>query len=83
VILRLSLATAELVGENPAEWQALENCVRLGQWTSGPRADESRLLQIVAELRAPLRVEGIALLRSLSLARRVVAEVLESRRCRK
>jgi hypothetical protein len=64
VILRLTLTTAELVGETAVEWEALENCVRLGQWTSGPRADESRLLQIVAELRAPLRVEDIAVFRT-------------------
>jgi hypothetical protein len=66
VILKLTRTTAELVGETAAEWQALENCVRLGQWTSGSRADESRLLQIAAALRAPLRVEDIAVLRTPS-----------------
>jgi hypothetical protein len=69
VILRLTLTTAELVGESAAEWEALEKQVRLGRWTSGPRADESRLLQIVAALRAPLRVEDTAALRTQSGAR--------------
>jgi hypothetical protein len=64
VILRLTLTTAELVGESAAEWEALEKHVRLGRWTSGSRADESRLLQIVAELRAPLRVQDVAMPRT-------------------
>jgi hypothetical protein len=51
VILRLTLKTAQLVGESPAEWQALEKLVRLGEWTTGPRTDEDRLRQLVAELR--------------------------------
>jgi putative FmdB family regulatory protein len=51
-------------GESAAEWQALENCVQLGQRTSGSRADESRLLQIVAALRAPLREEVVAVRRA-------------------
>jgi hypothetical protein len=69
MILRLTRTTAELVGESAAEWQALENCVRVGQRTSGSRADESRLLEIVAELRAPLRVEDNAVLWTRSEAR--------------
>jgi hypothetical protein len=40
MILRLTLTTAQLVGETAAEWQTLEKCVRLGEWTSGPRRDE-------------------------------------------
>jgi hypothetical protein len=75
VILRLTRTTAELVGENGAEWVALEKQVRLGRWTSGSRAAEGRLRQLAAEFGVPLRGEGIALLRSLSLARHVVAEV--------
>jgi hypothetical protein len=70
VILKLTRMTAELVGESAAEWQALEKCVRLGQWISGPRTDEARLRQIAAKLRVPLRVESIAVLRSRSRQRR-------------
>jgi hypothetical protein len=69
MILRLTRTTAELVGESAAEWEALEKQVRLGRWTSGSRADEARLLQIVAELRAPLRVEDVAELRTRPGAR--------------
>ena len=39
VILRVTLKTAELVGETAAEWQLLEKQVRAGRWTSGARAD--------------------------------------------
>ena len=64
MILRLTLTTAELVGESPSEWQTLEKVVRSGQWTSGPRTAEGRLRQLAAELQVPLRVEGIAVLRT-------------------
>ena len=30
MVLRLTLTTAELVGENPAEWQGLEQLVQFG-----------------------------------------------------
>jgi hypothetical protein len=46
MILKLTRATAELLGENADEWQVLEKCVRLGQWTTGPRTDEVRLRQL-------------------------------------
>jgi hypothetical protein len=59
MILRLTLTTAELVGESAAEWQALEQMVRLGEWTSGSRKDEWRLRYLAARLRIPLRVEGV------------------------
>jgi hypothetical protein len=74
MILKLTRKTAERVSESSTEWQALENCVRLGQWTIGSRADENRLLQVVAELRAPLRVEDSTVLR----AGPTVAEVPKS-----
>jgi hypothetical protein len=64
VILRLTLTTAELVGENAAEWQALEQVVQLGQWTSGPRTDEWRLRYLATRLKVPLRVEGGVVLRT-------------------
>ena len=64
----LDETSAELLGETAEEWQKLEKVVQLGQWTSGPRADEGRLCQL-AELRVPLRVEGYARLRSRSSAR--------------
>jgi hypothetical protein len=60
MILRLTLTTAELVGESAAEWQVLEQMVRLGEWTSGPRKDEWRLRYLAARFKIPLRVEGIA-----------------------
>jgi hypothetical protein len=63
VILRLTLTTAELVAESGAEWQALEQIVRLGEWTSGPRKDEWRLRYLAARLKIPLRVEGGVVLR--------------------
>jgi hypothetical protein len=46
------------------EGPAKDECVRLGQWTSGPRTDEQRLRQLAAELRVPLRVEGGWMLQS-------------------
>ena len=61
MVLRLTLTTAELVGENPAEWQALQQMVRLGEWTSGSRKDEWRLRHLAARLKIPLRVEGVVL----------------------
>jgi putative FmdB family regulatory protein len=59
VILRLSLTTAELVGENAAEWQALEELVRLGQRTSAPRTEEWRLRGLATRLKVPLRVPAL------------------------
>jgi hypothetical protein len=50
MILRLTCTTAELLGENAAEWQVLEKQVRAGQWTSGRRAEEGRLRALAAEL---------------------------------
>lgn len=64
MILRLTRTTAELLGETSAEWAQLEKCVRLGQWTSGPRMDEDRLRQIAVELGVSLRMEGVPVLRS-------------------
>jgi len=61
VILRLTLTTAELVGESAAEWHALEQMVRLGEWTSGSRKDEWRLRYLATRLKIPFRVEGVAL----------------------
>jgi hypothetical protein len=69
MILRLTRTTAELVGETAAEWQLLEKQVRLGRWTSGPRAAEGRLRQLAAELGVPLRAEGFPVVRSRSQAR--------------
>jgi hypothetical protein len=60
VILRPTLTTAELVGENADEWEALEQLVRLGQRTSMPRTEDWRLRGLATRLRVPLRVEGIA-----------------------
>ena len=71
MILRLTRATAELVGESADEWQTLEKQVRLGRWTSGPRSDESRLREVAAELGVPLRVESFPVLRSRARARPV------------
>jgi hypothetical protein len=59
MILRLTLKTATLVGETPAEWELLEKQVRAGRWTSGPRNDERRLRELAAELGVPLREEGV------------------------
>ena len=59
VILKLTVTTAELVGENPAEWEALEQLVQVGQWTTAPRAEEWRLRYLASRLKVPLRVEGI------------------------
>jgi len=64
VILRLTLTTAELVGESAAEWQALEQIVQLGQWTSGPRTEEWRLRGLATRLKLPLRMEGGVVLRT-------------------
>jgi hypothetical protein len=61
MILRLTPTTAELVGENAAEWEALEKLVQLGQWTSAPRAEEWRLRGLATRLKVPLRVEGVVL----------------------
>ena len=70
MILKFTRSTAELMGESAAEWQALEKQVRLGRWTSGPRTDEGRLRQLAAELGVPLRVEGMAVLRTRDRLRR-------------
>jgi len=59
VILRVTLKTAELVGETPAEWQLLEKQVRAGRWTSGLRTDVGRLRPLAAELEVTLREEGV------------------------
>src|SRR5262249_8104295 len=59
MILKLTPTSAQLVGENAREWQTLEKCVRLGQWTSGPRRDESRLGQVAAELRGQVNVRHV------------------------
>jgi hypothetical protein len=59
VILRVTLKTAELLGETPAEWQLLEKQVRAGRWTSGPRTDAARLRTLAAELGMALREEGV------------------------
>jgi hypothetical protein len=68
VILRLTSTTAELLGETAAEWRALEQIVQLGQWTSGPRAEEWRLRLLASRLKLPLRVEGGVVLRRQSRA---------------
>ena len=62
VILKLTLTTAELAGENPAEWEALEQLVQMGQWTTTSRADECRLRYLASRLKVPLTVEGDAVL---------------------
>ena len=64
MILRLTLTTAELVGESPAEWETLEKLVQIGQWTSGQRNDEWRLRGLATRLKVPLRVEGGVALRT-------------------
>jgi hypothetical protein len=70
MIFRIPRTTVELVGEGADEWQRLEKLVRLGQRTTGPRTDESRLRQLASELlRVPLRVGGIAVLRTRSRVR--------------
>jgi hypothetical protein len=60
VILRLTGTTAHLLGESSAEWHALEDSARLGQWTSGDRKDEGQLRRLAEELRVPLRVEDVS-----------------------
>jgi hypothetical protein len=64
LILKLTLTTAELVGENADEWEALEKLVQLGQWTSAPRTEEWRLRGLATRLKVPLRVEGGVVLRT-------------------
>ena len=59
MILRLTVTTAELVGENADEWEALEQLVQLGQRTSGPRNEDWRLRGLASRLKVPLRVEGV------------------------
>lgn len=63
MILNITRTSVELVGESADEWQKLEEVVRLGHWSAGPRTDEGRLLQLAAELHVPLRVEDMALRR--------------------
>jgi hypothetical protein len=55
MILRLTPKTATLVGETAAEWQLLEEQVRAGRWTSGPRTDEGRLRALAVELGVAMR----------------------------
>src|SRR5262245_11435860 len=64
MILGLTRTTAELVGESPAEWQALEQIVQLEQWTSGPRTEEWWLRGLASRLKVPLRVEGVVVVRT-------------------
>jgi hypothetical protein len=59
MILRLTPTTAALIGETVPEWQLLEKQVRAGRWTTGPRADESRLSALAAELGVTVREEGV------------------------
>jgi hypothetical protein len=59
MILRLTLNTAALIGETPAEWQLVEKQVRAGRWTSGARAEEGRLRELAVELRVALQVEEV------------------------
>jgi hypothetical protein len=61
MILHLTLKTAALVGETPAEWELLEKQVRAGRWTTGPPADESRLRALAAELGVTVREKGVVL----------------------
>ena len=64
MILRLTRTTAELVGESPAEWQALEEMVQLGQRASAPRTEEWRLRGLASRLKVPLRVEEVVVVRT-------------------
>jgi hypothetical protein len=50
MILRLTSKTAALVGENPAEWELLEQQLRAGRWTRGSRTEEAKLRALAAEL---------------------------------
>jgi len=59
MILRVTVKTAELIGETPAEWQCLEKQVRAGRSTTGARQDARRLQQLAEELGGTLRIEGV------------------------
>jgi hypothetical protein len=59
VILYLTLKTAVLVGETPAEWQLLEKQARAGQGTTGTRSDEGQVRALAAERGVTLREEGV------------------------
>ena len=59
MILRVTLKTAELLGETPAKWELLEKQARAGQRTNGPRGDQNRLQRLAAELGVLVREEGV------------------------
>ena len=59
VILRVTLDMATLIGENPAEWNTLEDQARAGRWTIAPRAEVERLRTLASSLGVPLREEGL------------------------
>ena len=59
MILQFTPKTATLVGESLAEWQLLEQQVRAGRWTSGPRTDEGWLRALAARLGVAVREEGV------------------------
>ena len=59
MILRLSLTTAALIGENAAEWQLFETQIRAGRRTTADRAEEWKLRALAAELGVQVREEGM------------------------
>ena len=59
MILRVTLKTAELLGETAAEWELLEKQVRAGPATTGAREDAGRLRELAEGLGVALRVEGV------------------------
>ena len=61
MILRLTLRTAELLGETQAEWQLLEKQARAGQRTTGAREEATRLRLLAVTLGVSLREEGVVL----------------------
>lgn len=57
MILHLTPTTASLLGETPAEWEALEAMARRGSWTVGRRGEEERLRRMAEALGVAVRVE--------------------------
>jgi mannose-6-phosphate isomerase-like protein (cupin superfamily) len=65
VVLKFTRATADLVGESAAQWQAPEKPVRVGRWTSGPRNDEGSCASLQPTWGAPLAARGLGARREL------------------
>jgi hypothetical protein len=59
MILRLTPTAAFPEGETAGEWQLLEQQVRVGRWTTGPRTDAERLRALATELGVALREEDV------------------------